>query len=164
MAEVRELFALNPNHEGIKFGIAWFEKWMSDSMEDKDVPAAIPMRYVAEHGADPEHMFVCMAAMWTRYNRENNPFCNLKNLILSVGYRCCRWCGWKGNTVPKRKDRWAAGNYVRDELGPLLVRISYAVDKLWANKEEVKKKAALSWNTDPETMQTPEDDEGETNE
>ena len=150
--EVKELFEMNPSHPGIAHGVAFFEKWLADAMEGKDTPAAKAICYIAERGADPQDLFTLICAMYTRQGRETSPFINHKNFLLAIGYRVCRHMGMPGNTIPKRRHTWDVGNHINKEIGPLCVRITYAVDELWRNKEEVKKKALISFNTEPDGM------------
>lgn len=122
---VRELFSLNPDHQGIEHGVNILRNWMRAAKERPyAVPAVEYLQRLYDSGADPKKMLIMIAGLWLYAERNwGRKILSDAQVDMLTGNHVCRFLPVRNMKTLPFKHKKEAGKYVREHIGPLLVNI-----------------------------------------
>ena len=130
MEDVINIIELNPDHPGIKRGIDFFQGFLEDAANGSRLvpcPELIARLHVA--GVRPLDILTEMAALWLLHDQQGGLIKSDLHLYHLMGSRLIRFIRYPGRT--RGTQHFACGEYVRKNVGVLLVNISRTVEQKW---------------------------------
>jgi len=130
MEDVEKIISLNPDHPGIKRGIDFFQGFLEDAANGSGlVPCPELIARLHDAGLNPVEILIEMAALWLLHDQQKGLIKSDLHLYHLMGSRLIRFIRYPGRT--RGTQHFACGEYVRKNVGVLLVNISRTVEKKW---------------------------------
>jgi len=128
--EVRELVELNllHSHSGILWAIDWLDKWLSDAYDDKPhVVSKDHFRRLKDAGVTGKDILIECCALYLYHVRRPDRIVTDRHLIYCLGSRVIRLSPYWGKTSGPEHRK--VGERLKQTIGPLLVSVSWAIEK-----------------------------------
>ena len=150
--QVTDIINANLSHEGIKTGIQFFDRYLSLSQNGIKTPGGSFIAKVADHGFTGKDLLIEAAAVWLFADRNpglvpqsldgmptNLPLDSVTGRCLAlITHRAAGRGNKIGQTKLPKRDAVKIGEYVRVNLGTLLLNIMKSVnDKEKAEQERL---------------------------
>jgi hypothetical protein len=164
---VAELFASNPEHQGVVNATAWIKGWMDKAMAgDKSVPAYVHVARLHRHDVAPLAVLIAVCSVWLHIHLRRLPDDERATFALAVAM-----LGLAPRDVAKSytyhygpesryreygaNDRKAVGDHIRLHLGPLFVNLVRTLDHEGQAERDAKASLSAPFTTTPkkETQQ-----------
>ncbi|RJO61701.1 hypothetical protein C4544_01995 [candidate division WS5 bacterium] len=135
--QVRAIIMRNIDHPGINLGIEFFERWLKRaSQRSPHVPCPELISRLHDAGVSPVDLLVEMAALWVLGYQDRGLVKSDLHLTYLLGSKLIRFVPYPVNL--KGTVHHKCGQYIRDNIGVLLMNILRSVEK----KEVVKDEAS----------------------
>lgn len=127
---VKEIIEMNMDHPGVQKGIEFFETYMKMAANgSRSVPCPELIARLYDAAVKPLDLLIEMAALWLLHDQTRGLIKSDLHLYHLMGSKLIRFIRYDGRT--RGTQHFACGEYVRKNVGVLLVNISRAVERKW---------------------------------
>lgn len=139
--QLEKVISVNPNHKGLSVGVRFFERWMSMAnvsinLHPPMVPAARHLARLHDFNVNPMDCLKVVGSVWL-YSAMNGRFIKSDLHTRAVmGQKLFALAPMRGERKKTGKERKAAGKYIQDNIGVLLVSLTDAVGRMEQQEQD----------------------------
>ncbi|WP_319526022.1 hypothetical protein [uncultured Desulfosarcina sp.] len=140
--QLEKVIQANPNHKGLALGVAFFDKWIATAcatamMSPPMVPAVRHMTRLYDANVHPIDCIKVVASVWLLSSRGSRFIKSDLHCRCIMGQKLFSLAPMrKGEHGKRGKERKAAGLYIQENIGVLLVSLADAVERLEQREQE----------------------------
>jgi hypothetical protein len=134
--QISKVIAANPKHKGIAIGKRFFEQWMATAvatikLSPPMVPTGRHLVRLDDAGVHPLDCLTVVGSVWLYASRDRGRLIKGDEHTRAVmGQKLFALAPMRGEHQKTGKERKAAGKYIQDNIGVLLVSLTAAVDRM----------------------------------
>ncbi|WP_319405802.1 hypothetical protein [uncultured Desulfosarcina sp.] len=134
--QIQKVIAANPEHKGIAIGKRFFEQWMvvavaTIKLSPPMVPTGRHLVRLADFNVHPLDCLTVVGSVWLFATRDRGRFVKGDEHTRAVmGQKLFALAPMRGEHQKTGQERKAAGKYIQDSIGVLLVTLADAVEQM----------------------------------